>query len=143
MTTSARAEDLIAVTDRLAAFVEHDTMLLTGKRPADLATNENERAALTHLYTKAMAEFRNKQTIAALPAPLQKRLKQATERLHKALGDQARLLTRFRHVTEGLVKAIAETVAARNTTGVYGKAGQLVKPPASPRAAALTLNQAV
>lgn len=143
MTTLAKAEDLIAVTDRLAAVVEHDAMLLKGKRPADLVTNESERATLTLLYTKAMAEFRNKPAIAALPAPLQKRLKQATERLHKALGEQARLLTRFRHVTEGIVKAIAETVAARNTTGVYGKAGQLVKPPASPRAAALTLNQAV
>lgn len=143
MTTPARAEDLIAITDRLAALLEHDAMALRGKRPADLATNENERVALTLSYTKAMAEFRDKLAIAALPLPLQKRLKQATERLHKALGEQARLLARFRHVTEGLVKAIAETVAARNTTGVYGKVGQLVKPPASPRAAALTLNQAV
>lgn len=143
MTTPAKAEDLIVVTDRLAALAEHDVLVLKGKRPADLAINENERTTLTLLYTKAMAEFRSKPAIAGLPLLLQKRLKQATERLHKALGEQARLLARFRHVTEGLVKAIAETVAARNTTGVYGKAGQLVKPPASPRAAALTLNQAV
>ena len=80
---------------------------------ADLAMNENERASLTLLYTKAMADFRSKPAIAGLPLLLQKRLKQATERLHKALGEQARLLARFRHVTEGLVKAIAETVAAR------------------------------
>ncbi len=39
--------------------------------------------------------------------------------------------------------AIAETVAAREAPATYGKAGYVVKPPAAPRAAALTLNQAV
>jgi hypothetical protein len=143
MTAHAKAEDLIALTERLAAFVEHDIVVLKGKRPAELTKTENERATLTLLYAKAMAEFKSKPLVAALPANAQKRLKLATERLHKALGEQARLLARFRHVTEGLVKAIAETVVARETVGVYGKLGHVVKAPAAPRAAALTFNKAV
>lgn len=143
MTTAAKAEDLIALTAKLASLAERDVTLLKGERPAALTQNDNDRAALTLLYGKAMAEFKNKAAVAALPLPLQKRLKESTERLHKAIKEQTRLLARFRHVTEGLIKAIAETVAAREAPATYGKAGYVVKPPAAPRAAALTLNQAV
>jgi hypothetical protein len=140
---SAKAEDLIALTAKLASLVEQEIVVLKGKRPSELTKTENDRAALTLLYGKAMVEFKTKPQIAALPAPLQQRLKTATERLHKALGEQSRLLARFRHVTEGMIKAIAETVAARESVGTYGKNGYNVRPPAAPRAAALTLNQAV
>lgn len=143
MTTPAKAQDLAELTERLAALVEREIVTLKGQRPAELTKNEDERAGLTLLYAKAMAEFKSKPAIAALPANLQQRLKLATERLAKALKEQSRLLNRFRHVTEGMVKAIAETVAARETPGVYGKSGYVVKPPAAPRTAALTLNQAV
>lgn len=143
MTPPAKAEDLIALTTKLAAFVERDVTVLKGDRPRALTQTEDDRAALTLLYGRAMSEFKSKPAVAALPAPVQKRLKESTERLHKALKEQTRLLARFRHVTEGMVKAIAEAVAARDASGVYGKAGYVVKPPAAPRAAALTLNQAV
>lgn len=140
---SAKAEELIALTAKLATLVEQDVTILKGARPAALTQNDTDRAALTALYAKAMAEFKAKPAIAALPLSVAQRLKAATERLHKALKEQTRLLARFRHVTEGLVKAVAETVAAREATGVYGKQGYAVKPPATPRATALTLNQAV
>lgn len=143
MTTHAKAEDLITLTTKLAAFVERDVTVLKGNRPRALAQTEDDRAALTLLYGKAMTDFKNKAAVAALPAPAQNRLKESTERLHNALKEQTRLLARFRHVTEGMVKAIAEAVAARDASGVYGKAGYVVKPPAAPRATALTLNQAV
>jgi hypothetical protein len=143
MTTPAKAEELIALTAKLAAFVERDVTVLKGNRPAALTQSENDRAALTLLYGKAMMEFKGKPAVAVLPAPIQNRLKDVTERLHKALKEQTRLLARFRHVTEGMVKAIAEAVAARDASGVYGKAGYVVKPPAAPRTAALTFNQAV
>jgi hypothetical protein len=143
MTTATKAEDLIALTAKLAGLVERDVTLLKGNRPAALSQHENDRAGVTLLYAKAMAEFKNKAAVAALPLAVQKRLKDATERLHKALKEQTRLLARFRHVTEGLIKTIAETVAAREAPATYCKAGYVVKPPAAPRAAALTLNQAV
>lgn len=143
MTTPAKAEELIVLTAQLAALVERDVTVLKGGRPSALAQNDADRATATLLYGKALAEFKTKAAIEALPAPAQKRLKETTERLHKAIKEQTRLLTRFRHVTEGMIKAIAESVAAREATGVYGKSGYAVKPPAAPRATALTLNQAV
>lgn len=143
MTTPAKAEELIALTTKLAAFAERDVTVLKGNRPAALTQNEDERGTLTLLYGKAMAEFKGKTAVTALPAPIQKRLKESTERLHGALKEQARLLARFRHVTEGMVKAVAEALAAREASGVYGKSGYVVKPPAAPRTAALTFNQAV
>jgi hypothetical protein len=140
---SANAEELIALTARLATLIEQDVTILQGARPAALSQNEADRAQLTAHYAKAMAAFKPKAGVAALALPVAQRLKAATERLHKALKEQTRLLARFRHVTEGLVKAVAESVAAREATGVYGKQGYAVKPPAPPRATALTLNQAV
>lgn len=141
--TPAKAEELIALTAKLAALVEQDVTTLKGARPAALTQHETDRAQLTALYAKAMAEFKTKPAVTTLPLSVAERLKAATERLHKGLKEQTRLLARFRHVTEGMVKAVAETVAAREATGVYGKQGYAVKPPAAPRATALTLNQAV
>jgi hypothetical protein len=77
-----------------------------------------------------------------LPPDTKLRLKAATERLHKALKEENRLLARFRHISEGLVKAVADNIAARGAPPAYAKSGAFVKPSAS-RASALTLNQAV
>jgi hypothetical protein len=139
--TLAKAEELIALTEQLALHIERDVTILNGARPAALNTNDSDRAALTLLYGKAMAEFKAS-ALAEVPLTVKARLKAATERLHAGLKEQSRLIARFRHVTEGLVKAIAESVAARQATGVYAKSGSVVKPAAA-RASALTLNQAV
>jgi len=141
--TLAKAEELIVLTGKLAALTEQDIATLKAKRPAALTQGEDSRTSLLLLYGKAAAEFKSGAAIATLPAEVQQRLKSATERLHKALKEQSRLLTRFRHVTEGLVRAIAEGVTARRTPATYAKTGAFAKPPAGSRGAALTLNQAV
>jgi hypothetical protein len=140
--TQAKAEELIALTTKLAALIEQDVATLKAKRPAALPQDES-RAGLLALYGKAAAEFKTAASVASLPAAMKQRLKAATERLHKALKEETRLLARFRHVTEGLVKAIAERVTARQAAPTYAKAGTVVKPPAAPRATALTLNKSV
>ena len=137
-----KAEELIALTEQLAVRVERDVTILKGARPAALNVDDKDRAALTQLYAKAMVAFKPDAT-ADLPLSVKTRLKAATERLHAGLKQQSRLIARFRHVTEGLVKAIADGVVARTSPGVYAKSGSVVKPPAAPRATALTLNQAI
>lgn len=141
--TLAKAEELIALTGKLAALTEQDIATLKAKRPSALTQGEDSRTSLLLLYGKAAAEFKGGTAVATLPAGVKQRLKSATERLHKALKEQNRLLTRFRHVTEGLVRAIAEGVTARQTPTTYAKTGAFAKPPAGSRAAVLTLNQAV
>jgi len=138
----AKAEELVALTDKLAAQIEQDVQTLKRNRPSALAQQEHSRATLLLTFGKSAAEFKNAAAMAQLPAPTKLRLKSATERLHKALKDQNRLLARFRHVTEGLVKSIADTVAARSTPSAYAKSGAFAKPTAG-YASAMTLNQAV
>ena len=138
----AKTEDLISQTAKLAALTEQDVATLKAGRPSALALHDNNRAMQFLLFGKAAAEFKTGGALAALSPDAKLRLKSATERLHKALKDENRLLARFRHVSEGLVKAVAESIAARGAPPVYAKSGAFVNPSAS-RASALTLNQAV
>jgi len=138
----AKAEEMIALTGRLAALTEQDIVTLKGSRPAALSLHDNDRATLFLLFGKAAAEFKKEAALAPLPSAVKQRLKSATERLHRALKEQNRLLVRFRHITEGLVKAIADSVAARGTPPGYARSGAFAKPAAA-HASALTLNQAV
>jgi len=142
MTDVAKTEELIALTEQLALRIEQDVTILNGARPAALTVDDKDRVALTQLYAKAMTAFKAAPP-ADLPPSVKARLKTATERLHAGLKQQSRLIARFRHVTEGVVKAIADAVVARTSPGVYAKSGAVVKPPAAPRATALTLNQAI
>ncbi len=139
----AKAEELIALTGKLAALTEQDIATLKAKRPSALTQGEDSRTSLLLLYGKSAAEFKSGAAVAVLPAEVRQRLKSVTERLHKGLKEQGRLLARFRHVTEGIVRAIADGVTARQTPATYAKSGAFVKPPAAARALALTLNQAV
>lgn len=138
-----KAEELIVLTDRLAAIVEDDVRTLKSRRPAMLAGKEADRATTTLHYAKAAAGFKAPATVAALPAVTQSKLKTATTRLQAATLEQTRLLTAFRHVTEGLVKAVADVVARKSMPGAYAKSGSIAPPGSSNRATALTLNQAV
>jgi hypothetical protein len=138
----AKVEELIAQTTKLAALTEQDVATLKAGRPAALAEQENDRATQYILFGRAAAEFKSKAAVAQLSPDAKLRLKSATERLHKALKEENRLLTRFRHISEGLVKAVAESVAARSSPPAYAKSGAFVKPSAS-RISAMTLNQAI
>jgi hypothetical protein len=141
--STQKAEDLIAVTERIAVFTEREIAILKGDRPAALGASETERATLLVLYGKAAAEWKAASAIKELPRSVQLRLKGATERLHKALKEHGRLVARFRHVSEGLIKAIADGVAARQAPASYARPGSLPRPSARSHASALTLNQTV
>lgn len=141
--TLTKAEALIALTTRLAALIEDDVTTLIAKRPAALANNEADRTTALLMYAKAAKELKSTGALSHMPANTKQRLQQVTGRLHKALQEQNRLLVRFRHVTEGLIKAVADVVAARDTPAVYAKSGSMIKSNMTNRGTAMTLNQAV
>ena len=141
--TLAKAEALIALTTRLAALIEDDVTTLIAKRPAALANNETDRTTALLLYAKAAKELKSTGALSQMPANTKQRIQQVTDRLHKALREQNRLLVRFRHVTEGLIKAVADVVAARDTPSVYAKSGSMIRSNMTNRGTAMTLNQAV
>ena len=131
--------ELIDLTERLTKIVERELAILKGARPSALNAQDDERAATLALYSKRSAAFK-RETLPTLNADIRKRLLAATEKLRIALKEEARMLARFRHVSEGLIKAIADEVAARQTPPTYAKAGAFAKP-ASGAASAMTYNQ--
>lgn len=139
----SRVEELIALSTRLAALIEDDVATLRGKRPSHLIKTEADRSTATLLYGKAVAEFKSSGTAKTLSPLARQRLNTATTRLHAAIKEQSRLLTRFRHVTEGLIKAVADVVIARETPSTYAKNGAVSRAGASYRGTAMTFDQAV
>lgn len=138
-----RAEGLLSLATRLCSVIEEDCAILRARRPAQLAGRQAERENLMLHYAKAVSDFRKSHVKGSLPTPLKQKLDKATEKLMTAIREHTRLLTRFRHVTEGMLKAVADVVVARETPSVYAKSGAFASTAGNHRASALTLNQAV
>jgi hypothetical protein len=136
---NAAVAELIQLTERLTAIVERELAILKGARPSALNANDDERATTLALYAKRCAVFKREMS-APLSADAKKRLTAATEKLRTALKEESRVLARFRHVSEGIIKAVADAVAARQAPTTYAKAGAFTKPAAG-AASAMTFNQ--
>lgn len=143
MPTSEQALELAALTENLCTIIEHELKILKGARPAAIDTDDAERARLMAMYARQSAAFKNKDVWGGISESAKKRLKSAVERLHTGLKEQSRLLARFRHVSEGMIKAIAQEVAARNAPPVYGKPGAVFRAPAQTVSPAMTYNKTI
>ena len=139
---NSQIEELVQLTERLTALVARELAILKGGRPAALNANDDERALSLALYSKRCMSLQR--DIASIPPGNEpkRRLIAATEKLRAALKEESRMLARFRHVTEGLVKAIADEVIARQPPANYAKAGSFSKP-ATNAASAMTFNQTI
>jgi hypothetical protein len=138
-----RAEGLLSLATRLCTMIEEDCAILRARRPAQLAGRQAEREALMLHYAKAVSDFRKAHVKGSLPQSLKQKLDKTTEKLMAATREHSRLLARFRHVTEGMLKAVANVVIAQETPIAYAKSGAFTSTAGNQRASALTLNQAV
>jgi len=138
---AARTEDLIALTERLTGLVAEQARCFEARRPQDAALHLAEIGQLANAYRHESAKIRGAPALLkALPPALRARLYRATEAFDAVLARQARAVAAAKIVTEGLVKAIAEEVAAqRQQGGVYGASGTTSAPAAA--ATAITLNR--
>lgn len=136
---NAQVAELIELTERLTKIVERELAILKGGRPSALTADDDERAVALAHYSKRCAAFK-REALPTLSGEPKKRLVAATDKLRRALKEESLLLARFRHVSEGLIKAIADEVAARQTPTTYAKAGAFAKPAAG-SASAMTYNQ--
>ncbi len=134
-----RVEQLIILTERLTELVAAQALAFEQQRPQDAASQLEEASRLANLYRHESARVRSDPSlIAAAALPQRTRLVRATEAFDAVLARQGRALAAAKHVTEGLVKAIADEVASqrgRNTT--YGPSA--AAPTGS--ATAITLNK--
>jgi hypothetical protein len=134
-----RVEQLIMLTDRLTELVAEQAKAFEEQRPHEVAEQLEEASRLANIYRHESARVRADPTMIA-SAPLQQRtrLVRATEAFDAVLARQGRALAAAKHVTEGLVRAIADEVAAQRSRGsTYGPDA------AAPNAAAtaITLNK--
>jgi hypothetical protein len=134
-----RVEQLVMLTDRLTQLVADQAKAFEEHRPHDVAEQLEEASRLANIYRHESARVRaDPSLIASAPLEQRTRLVRATEAFDAVLARQGRALAAAKHVTEGLVMAIADEVAAhrdRNTT--YGLSGKT--PTAA--ATAITLNK--
>ena len=134
-----RVEQLIALTERLTGRLEADAKLFEARRPQDVARNTGEMLELSNLYRREAAQVRaNPALIAGAPEPRRKKLVEATRTFEAVLGRHGRSVKAAKTVTEGLVRAIAEEVAARRMPAAgYGPRAKARQGDAS----AITLNR--
>jgi hypothetical protein len=134
-----RVEQLIILTERLTDLVAEQALAFEQHRAHEVAPQLEEATRLANLYRHESARVRADPTLVA-SAGLERRtrLVRATEAFDAVLARQERALAAAKHVTEGLVRAIADEVAAQRSRGAtYGPTA--AAPTGS--ASAITLNK--
>lgn len=139
--------DLIALTNQLTVIFQRETAgLLAGDKDA-LKTWEADKARAMALYQRDMTAVKKDPDWARkLSSIARDKLTAAGAQLQKALSDQSRLIARRRHVTEGIVQAIAKDVAQkRQGVSPYAmpRPGRAANDAAPRLATAITLNAVV
>ena len=122
-----RAEQLLAVTERLAALIAEDTRRLKLRDgPLDGPEGE-EKNRLVNAYRLELARVRqDPELIRDAPKATHERLRAATIALQDALASHELELGALKFVTEGLVQAMAEeTNRQRAGARGYGASGGL------------------
>jgi hypothetical protein len=140
-----RVAQLITLTERLTELVAAQALAFEQHRPLEAAGLVEETSRLANLYRHESARVRaDPSLIAAAPLADRARLTRATEAFDAVLARQARALDAARTVTEGLVRAIAEEVAAqrqRGSAATYGPDAAPTRKRTAEATKAITLNR--
>src|SRR5688572_18385901 len=111
-----RVEQLILLTERLTELVAEQALAFEQRRPQDAAAGLEETSRLANLYRHESTRVRAAPDLVAGASLAQRtRLVRATEAFDSVLARQGRALEAAKTVTEGLVRAIADEVAAQRS----------------------------
>lgn len=137
-----RVAQLIMLTERLTELIAAQALAFEQQRPQTAAALVDETAKLANLYRHESARVRAEPgLIAAAPLIERARLVRATEAFDAVLARQARALEAAKFVTEGLVRAIAEEVAAQRDKAAATYGPDASAPQKRGEARAITLNK--
>lgn len=125
-----RAEQLLLVTERLAALIEAETQRIEAREPPLEGEDAEEKTRLANAYRLELARIKQDHSlIEGAPPALLGRLRQSTVLLHEKLAAHETALNAVKLVAEGLVQAMAEeTVRQRGGDAQYGAKGERVAP---------------
>ncbi len=111
-----RVEQLLLLTKRLTELVERETHLFDSRRPLEAAPFRDEKAKLANIYRQETARVAKEPALIAMTPPdARDELTAATQRLTTALDAHGKALAALQTLTEGLVRSIADHVAAART----------------------------
>jgi hypothetical protein len=118
---SAKIERLVALTERLTETLAADIALLESGKAREMRVIAPDMQQLTLLYNREAGGVDIAATRAAPPA-LRERLMSATKRFRETLALHARVLTRVKNASEGLIQAIAgDAEKKRSAARPYGR----------------------
>lgn len=110
----AQIKGVISLAQRLEELVARETDLFQQRRPSEVKEFEAEKIRLTAQYTKEIERLRNDPSgLKLISSSVKEQLKSMTTVLRKTLERHANVLERLRHVSEGMVKSVADEIAAR------------------------------
>lgn len=143
MSDDPKIERVASMAERLEAALRTDIAGLETHRPRQMRMLDPEIQQLSAQYSREAASL-SRSAIEAAPAELRARLTAATGRFQEALALHARVLTRIRNASEGVIKAVAEEVERRRSRGRPYAAPDGAKPGGSrPTSSSLLYNAVV
>lgn len=107
-----RIERLVTLAERLIEAIEADIAALKAGTPQAMRTLDPEIQKLSALYGRE-AQGLSAEVAKAAPAPLRSRFAETTKKFRELLQLHARLVTRVRNASEGMIKAVAAEVDRR------------------------------
>lgn len=126
LNATARARQLLDLTERLTARLSDETKAFEARRPQDAALTMAETQDLANAYRRESAQVKaDPSVLAHAPLAARKALIEATKAFEAVLAIHARSVEAARTVSEGLVRTIAAEVAGqRGSPTAYGATGR-------------------
>ncbi len=122
-----RVEQLLTITERLAALVAGETRRIDAREPPLSGAEAEEKNRLANAYRLELARIKqDRRLIEGAPPLLLTELRSRTGVLRERLAAHETSLSAVKLVAEGLVQAMAEeTLRQRGSAGAYGARGVL------------------
>ncbi len=115
-----KLERLISMAERLITALETDIAALKAGAPAKMVSLDPEIQKLTAVYGREAQNF-DIRIAKAAPLALRTRFMAITAKFREVLQLHARMLTRVKNASEGMIQAIAREVERMNApTRTYG-----------------------
>ena len=125
-----KIERLIVMAERLIAALESDIAALKDGKPANMKSMDPEIQKLTAIYGREAHNF-DLGLAQSAPPDLRSRFMTITAKFREVLQLHARVLTRVKNASEGMVQAIAAEVERINAPSRTYGAAPAARPPAT------------
>ena len=115
-----RIERLISMAERLVVALETDIAALKAGKPAQMVSMDPEIQRLSALYGREAQNF-DIRIAKSAPPSLREKFVAVTVKFRDVLMLHARMLTRVKNASEGMIQAVAREVERMNQTSrIYG-----------------------